>query len=269
MQIHLLDPYRPRVSPVHELDGRVKFLLTLAFILTISLTPISAWPIYILLFAILLSIEILSGLGTGYVIKRSILALPFVLAAFPVIFTNGEITLFSISIGPWTLIAHTEGFIRFFSVALKSWLSVQAAIIMASSTPFQELLHAMRAVGVPRLLVSIYGLMWRYLFVLVDEALRLIRARSARSGQSSESGYTAGGGVVWRARVTGGMAGNLLLRAIERSDRIYYAMLSRGYDGDVRLLPFPPMTGISWSVLSTGLTLLSLMLSFGFLFWGR
>src|SRR4030042_622762 len=76
-----------------------------------------------------------------------------------------------------------------FSVTLKSWLSVQAAVVMASATPFPELLQAMRAVRIPRLLVAMFGLMWRYTFVLVDEALRLMRARAARSGQSAQAGY--------------------------------------------------------------------------------
>jgi cobalt/nickel transport system permease protein len=268
MHIHFLDPYRPRTSPVHALDRRVKFVLTVAFILTASLTPVAAWPVYILLFALMFSVEILSGLGIGYVMKRALLALPFVLAAFPVIFTNGQTALFSFSIGSWTLIAHAEGLARFVSVALKSWLSVQAAIVMASTTPFPELLQAMRAVGIPRLLVGMFGLMWRYLFVLVDEALRLMRARAARSGQSALAGTRSGGSVLWRARVTGGMAGNLFLRAFERSDRIYVAMLSRGYDGEVRLMPLTPMTDATWIALLVGLTLLGLLLSFGILFWG-
>ena len=281
MHIHFIDPYRPRTSPVHALDGRVKFILAVAFILTTSLAPVAAWPVYVLLFALILSVEILSGLGIGYVLKRAMLALPFVLAAFPVIFTNGRTALFSIPIGSWTLTAHAEGLARFVSLALKSWLSVQAAIVMAASTPFPELLQAMRAVGIPRLLVSMFGMMWRYSFVLVDEALRLMRARAARSGQLMEPdqkhahhkyapGTTkrSGGSILWRARVTGGMAGNLFLCAFERSDHIHFAMLSRGYDGEVRFLPLPPMTGATWFALLAGLAMLILLLSFGILFWG-
>ena len=267
MYVHFLDPYRPRSSPIHSLDGRVKFLLTVAFILTASLTPVPAWPVYILLFAIILSVEILSGLGVGYVLKRALLALPFVLAAFPVIFTYGKTSLFSFTLGPWNLTAHAEGLARFASAVLKSWLSVQAAILLVACTPFPELLQAMRAVGIPRLLVGMFGMMWRYLFVLVDEALRLLRARAARSGQAEGGIGRSGGNLLWRARVTGGMAGNLLLRGYERSDRIYVAMLSRGYDGEVRLLPLPPMSAVPWTILLAGLALLILLLAFGLLFW--
>ncbi|MCX6035010.1 MAG: cobalt ECF transporter T component CbiQ [Chloroflexi bacterium] len=267
MHIHFLDPYRPRTSPVHALDPRVKLVLTLAYILTAALTPIAAWPVYILLFSIILSVEILSGLGVGFVLKRAALALPFVLAALPVIFTNGGKALFSLPIGSWTLTVYAEGLGRFFSVALKSWLSVQAAIVLASSTPFPDLLQAMRAIRIPRLLVAIFGLMWRYLFVLVDEALRLMRARAARSGVIAETGHRSGGSVTWRAHVAGGMAGTLFLRAFDRSERIYMAMVSRGYDGEIRVLPMAAVGSLSWLVLGLGLFLLILLLLFGF-FWG-
>jgi cobalt/nickel transport system permease protein len=236
--------------------------------LAASLTPIAAWPVYILLFALVVSVEILSGLGVGYVLKRASLALPFVLAALPLLFTIEGTAWFSIPAGPWTLTASLEGLERFASVALKSWLSVQAAVLLASSTPFPELLQAMRAVGIPRLLVAMFGLMWRYTFVLVDEALRLMRARAARSGQGAETGKRSGGSLAWRARVTGGMAGSLFLRAFERSDRIYVAMLSRGYDGEVRTLPLPALTPGGWLSMAAGLCLLGLLLVFGILIWG-
>jgi cobalt/nickel transport system permease protein len=154
---------------------------------------------------------------------------------------------------------------RFASIAIKSWISVQAAIVMASSTPFPDLLTAMRAVRIPRLLVAIFGLMWRYLFVLADEALRLLRARSARSGRSDLPGARPGGSFAWRARVAGGMAGSLFLRSFERSDRIYMAMLSRGYNGEVRSMPLPDIRPADRAALFGGLALLGLLLAFAIL----
>ena len=267
MHVHFLDPYKPGSSLIHRVDPRVKLVLILALILTVALTPTAAWPIYILLFSITLALEVLSELGVGFVLKRAVVALPFVLAALPVIFTIPGPVLFALPIGPWTLTASLPGLERFISVALKSWLSVQAAIVLAASTPFPELLQAMRAIGTPRLLVSIFGLMWRYLFVLADEALRLMRARAARSGVQAEA-QRGGGRLAWRARVTGGMAGSLFLRAIERSDRIYMAMVARGYDGEVRALPLPQLRRGQWALLFSGLAVLALLLLVSFLIWG-
>ncbi|MBN1147573.1 MAG: cobalt ECF transporter T component CbiQ [Anaerolineales bacterium] len=266
MHVHFLDPYRQGDSPVHRLDARVKLLLTLAFILTAALIPVGAWPAYLLLFALAMAAVVLSELGVAFVLKRAALALPFVLAALPLIFTLEGPALLRIPLGAsWELTVYQPGLERFISIAFKSWVSVQAAILLAVSTPFPDLLTAMRAVGTPRLLVAIFGLMWRYLFVLVDEALRLMRARAARSGHSDQQGLKPGGSLAWRGRVAGGMAGSLFLRAFERSDRIYMAMLSRGYDGEVRAAPLPPLARSSWLALALGLAILVLLLGLGYL----
>lgn len=268
MHIHFLDPYQERSSLIHRLDARIKLLLAVAFILTVALTPAGAWPVYILLLSIILAVVALSEIGFSYVLKRSALALPFVLAALPLIFTLKGAVLSQLSIGGWQMNLYQTGLERFLSIALKSWISVQAAIVLASSTPFPDLLTAMRAVGIPRLLVAIFGLMWRYLFVLADETLRMIRARAARSGHSDRADLRPGGSVAWRARVTGAMAGSLFLRAFERSDRIYVAMLSRGYNGEVRSQPLPGLHLPDWLVLFFFLLLFTSLLILASLFWG-
>lgn len=265
MHIHFLDPYRFGQSPIHQLDPRVKLVITIAFIFTTALVPVGSWPVYILLLTIIISTVLLSELGLGYVWGRAALALPFVLAAFPIIFTAPGPSLAQIPIGSWTITISAAGVERFISIALKSWISVQAAIVLAASTPFPDLLLAMRAIRIPRLLVSIFSLMWRYLFILADEALRLMRARSSRSGEADTPGLKTGGSLTWRARVTGGMAGSLFLRAFERSDRIYMAMLSRGYDGEIRSLPLPALTGSQIVLLAASLLLLLFLLLLSFL----
>jgi cobalt/nickel transport system permease protein len=243
----------------------VKLILVLVFILTSAFTPVAAWPVYILLLALILSAELLTDLGIPFFLKRAFLALPFVLAALPVLFTiDGEL----LARLPFGMALSREGLERFLSIAFKSWISIQVAILLATTTPFPEILRAMRALRLPRLFVAIVGLMWRYLFVIVDEVLRLMRARSSRSGHSHQPGLRPGGTILWRARVTGGMAGSLFLRSIERSDRIYNAMLARGYDGEVRSFPQPAIPTRDWVVLAAGLILLISLALFGRLIWG-
>ncbi len=260
MHAHFLDPYRDGASPVHRLDPRVKLPLAVAFIVTAALLRPGAWPAYVLLFAVAFSVVLASGLGAGYVYKRALLAAPFVLAALPLLFTIEGRALLTLHLGSWTLTLTEPGLVRFLSVALKSWLSVQMAIVLAATTSFPDLLAAMRGLKLPRLLVAVVGLMWRYLFVLVDEVMRMMRAREARSGAPVERAGRIGGSIPWRAKVTGGMAGNLMLRSFDRSERIYAAMASRGYDGEVRGLPRPPVPTLAWAALAGGLLLLALML---------
>ncbi len=250
MHAHLFDPYLSISSPVHALDPRIKLALVVLFILSVSLSPAGAWAAFILFFATILGATILSGIPPLKILRRSVIALPFVLAAFPLILTTAGAPLVSFHLGPWIFFPTAEGFDRFLSIALKSWISVQAALLLSATTPFPDLLLAMRAFHVPQLLVSVIGLMWRYLFVLADEAIRLIRARDSRSG--IDPGRRPGGGVLWRARVTGGMAGSLFVRGFDRADRVYAAMLARGYDGETRALPAPPVSSAQYAVLAAG-----------------
>lgn len=260
MHVHFLDPHRAGDSVIHRLDSRVKLALTLMFIVTVSLTPFGAWAAYILLLAIVLSVELLSELGIGYVVKRSVLATPFLLAALPLIFTVPGEVLVTVPFLSWNLTITAPGVERFLSIAVKSWISVQMAIVLAATTSFPELLWALRALHVPKLLVAVLGLMWRYIFVLADEALRLLRARNARSGASPQLGRKTGGSIAWRARVTGGMTGNLFVRGFDRGDRIYAAMRARGYDGEARAFAAPPLQIGHWMMLGGGLLVCLLIL---------
>lgn len=260
MHVSFLDPYQHGHSLAHRLDARIKLLLAAAFILTTALTPTAAWPVYVLLAAVMLAAEILSELGVFYYWKRALLATPFILAALPVLFTIPGPALLEL---PFGLSLSASGLSRFISIALKSWISVQMAVLLAATTPFPEILTAMRALKLPKLLVAIIGLMWRYLFVIVDEVLRLMRARESRSGAGPDPALKTGGSLGWRARVTGGMAGSLLVRSLERSDRIYNAMLARGYDGEARGLPVAPISAGGWAALVVGLALLGALLALG------
>ncbi|MCP4536548.1 MAG: cobalt ECF transporter T component CbiQ [Chloroflexi bacterium] len=244
MHIHALDAYRPRTSPVHFLDSRIKFVLTVLFIITSALVPDGVWPAYILLIIVVLAVILVSRLGMRFVQRRAAVALPFALAAVTVVFSTPGRSLLTMPVLHWQLTVTDDGLIRFISIVLKSWLSVQMAVVMTASTPFPALLQAMRSLRLPQVLVTTFGFAYRYIFVIGDEVLRLMRARTARSGARDGKG---GGSILWRARVTGGMAGSLFLRSIERSERIYDAMVARGYDGETRSLR-PPILR-PWDIL--------------------
>jgi len=233
VHIHVVDAYRPRVSFIHTLDARVKLALAVLFIVTTALTPDGAWPAYILLTAMVLAMAVASRLGIGFVQRRAALALPFTLAAVTAVFSLPGRPLLTVRVLNWTLAPTDAGLVRFVSIVLRSWLSIQVAVILTASTTFPHLLQAMRSFRLPRVLVAVAGFAYRYLFVIADEALRMMRARAARSAAPDGRG---GGSVFWRARVTGSMVGSLFLRSLERSERIYSAMVARGYNGEVRLL---------------------------------
>lgn len=256
------DLYEDNRSLIHRLDARVKVILTLALIITLNLTPQGTWPAYILFLTVTLSLAVYSRLGVGFILKRAFLALPFALAAIPLIFT-GPAPLISWTAAPGLQIAYSSlGLERFASIAIKSWLSVQAAILLAATTRVPELLLALQQLKVPQIFVAITGLMWRYLFVIGEEVARLIRARNSRSARAPDR-RRSGGSILWRGRVTGNMAGSLFLRSIERSDRVYAAMLSRGYNGQMPAGETTALSGKEWRILSSGILLLVVLWIFG------
>ena len=138
------------------------------------------------------------------------------------------------------------------------------AILLAVTTAFADLLWGMRELRIPKALVNIVAFMYRYLFVLGDEALRLMRARAARSGESTFG--RRGGSLAWRGRVAGGMVGNLAMRAFERSERIYDAMVARGYRGEILALAPPAMTDLDRNLLVGWVTFLTLVTLIGIVF---
>jgi cobalt/nickel transport system permease protein len=259
LHINLADQHRRGSSLVHRLDPRIKLLSTLLFICLASLLPVGAWVSFGLLFAATLVVARAAGLGTGFALRRSFVALPFALAAISLPFTVPGQAL--AHLGPLTVSA--EGTVRFASILVKSWVSVQIAILLTFTTAFPDLLWGMRALRLPIPLVAIVSFMYRYLFVLADEALRLMRARAARA--ATGLGKT-GGSLLWRGQVAGGMVGNLTLRAFERSERIHAAMAARGFQGEIKMLAPPAMTDSDRNALVGWVTFLAMTGLIGIVF---
>ncbi len=177
------------------------------------------------------------------------------LVALPLVFTRTGDPLGTIALGPLSLALSGEGLRDFVTIALKSWVSVQAALLLSFTTPFAELVEALRRLRVPQVMVAIIGFMYRYLAVLTDEASRLNRARASRSAIVAGR---AGGSIRWRAGVTGGLVGTLFIRSYERSERVYAAMQARGFEGEFRRMGGRPLTAGDW--LAFGLVAAALVL---------
>jgi cobalt/nickel transport system permease protein len=256
MHADAFDRYHHGHSPLHILDPRVKVIVTLAFILSNALLPDGAWIAFLLAWAFIIFATVISGLGVGFTFKRSFIALPFALAAITVLFSipGKPVTSFQFLI--WNLTITDAGLLRFVSIVIRSWLSVQAAILLVAVTEFPKVIHALTHLRVPVIITVIISFLYRYLFVLTDEVMRMLRARQARS--AAASGIRSGGSVAWRARIAGHMAGQLFLRSYERSDRIYNAMLSRGYKGE--LMTIHPHHFQRSDLIIGGLCILALVL---------
>ena len=122
----------------------------------------------------------------------------------------------------WALLAWLQphGGLVFLTLMARSTLCLLAVVLLALTTPFHELLHVLRWLHVPTLLVTTLALMHRYLAVLLDESQRMRRARASRTFITSRR-HT------WYALAS--VAGQLFVRSSERAERIYAAMCARGW----------------------------------------
>ncbi len=228
MKHSFIDEYSHLNSFIHKLDPRTKLLASLAFIVAVLLTPASNWPIFTIYFCIIAVMLVLSKLPPLYVLKRSLLIFPFVLliAVFIPFFKEGQVAG-SYNIWLWQISITYNGLLILANVVVKSWLCILALILLSSTTKLDDLLKGLRHLGIPQVMILILSFMYRYIFVLVDEVMRLQQARDSRN---------FGGSRLHHLKTIGNMVGTLFIRSYERGERIYAAMLARGFDGQVRTL---------------------------------
>jgi cobalt/nickel transport system permease protein len=238
---------------LYRADPRVKILIAVLFAFAVTTVPEGNWSAYAGFGAMAALAIVFSKLPPLLVLRRALLALPFVAAAIPLIFTREGDTILTVPIVGWT--ASAEGFIAVASIVLKSWLSVLLAVVLTSTTQPIDLIRGLERLRVPRILAATIFFMYRYLYVIGGEGQRMMRARDSRSAAAPD-GSKAGGSVGWRARVLGNMVGSLFLRSFERSERIHAAMQSRGYDGTIRFANERAMLRADWLLLAGALTML-------------
>ena len=248
MRHSFLDQYSHLQSPVHRRDPRLKFLLSLLFIIAVVLTPAGSWLAFAAYFGILAVIFAISRLPLAYILKRSLIILPFVLLLGIVnLFTRPGVELSSLNIFGWHLGITDGGLIFMGTLMARSWLSVLALILLTSTTALPALLKGIERLGAPKVLVMIMSFMYRYLFLLIDEVLRMKNARDSRSVGSPTTAF--------QAKTVGAMIGSLFIRSYDRGERVYASMAARGFDGQSRTLDHLSMdrtdlvTGVALSLL--------------------
>lgn len=240
-----------------DVNAKVKIVLAFAFILSLSLMPNGSWPVYILAYSLLLSIVVLYKLDYRQLLKKTTISIFFSLAALPLVFTGAPPKHNLLLFNSFVISLSVPGTVRFISIVIKAWLSFQAAVVLTSTTPTTKLMQGFRDIKVPAVIIAIMNLMVRYLRILQTDVHKMILARNSRSTRISKFDLAAAlKNYIYRALTTGKMAGNILLRSLDRSNRIYFAMLARGYDGSLPEYPPRPMQTVEYFVLAGGIILI-------------
>ncbi len=214
MRHSYIDQHSDKDSFIHHLDPRVKVISLLALLVCIVLTEpglFRSFLLYGLLLGILLS---LSKVPVGFVMRRSLVIIPFVLliAIFLPFYYVGE---------------GTRGLIIFSNIVIKSFLSIFTMILLISTTRVKDLLKALEKLKVPSIFILIMSFMYRYIFVIQDEFMKMQHAKESRS---------VGGSRWFHTRVLANLIGVLFVRSYERAENVYLAMCSRGFGGEIKTL---------------------------------
>ena len=208
-------------SPVHRLDPRAKIVGLVGVTLVAVSTPITAWPAFLACAAVLVLVAALAEVSPRDVWRRARFILPLVLFVglfIPLARKGGS----AYDLGPLTV--HEEGLETFAAVAAKATIGTVAAVLLGATTSFPSVLRGLEAMRVPRLLVLIAAFMYRYLFVIVEEVGRMRAALAARAYRPRNALHAA---------ALGRVATAMFLRTYSRGERVYHAMLSRGYRGEM------------------------------------
>jgi cobalt/nickel transport system permease protein len=205
-------------SPIHRLDPRAKLLGLTGITLVAVSTPLRAWPAFAACALALGTIAALAGVGSRVLAARARGVLPLVLlvAAFAPFLHGGP----RVGLGP--LAVSEAGLATFATVAAKATIGTVSAVLLGATTSFPDVLHALERLRAPRLLTVIAAFMYRYVFVIADEVRRMRAALSARAYRPRH---------VAQAGALGRVVTALFLRTYDRGERVYLAMLARGYHG--------------------------------------
>ena len=114
------------------------------------------------------------------------------------------------------------GYLSFFSLLLKGVLAVLASYVLIATTTIEQICHALRLLQLPKLLVTQLLLSYRYLTLLLEQADTIAQAYALRAPKQKGVHF----------KVWGSLAGQLLLRSIDRANNLYDSMLLRGYQGE-------------------------------------
>lgn len=207
-------------GPLAQVDARVKLVLALLLLLLMGLVPPGDLESLRRLAGVVLVVVVVARVSLKALILRLLPLLPFGVLVLFIPFLHAGPSLWR-----WGWLEVTEpGVHRALEVGLRMGAMGLTMAVLSATTPPGLVLQALRALRVPHPLVETLGFLFRYLFLLIDEGQRMQRAWRGRGGEWSLSSLAQ--------HSLGSLLALLFLRTFGRGERVYLAMLARGYAQD-------------------------------------
>ena len=200
-----------------SLPAHLKVLALVGFMLVVVATPREWFAAYAIFLAVLVAVAVVARVRPGWVLKRMVVEMPFVVFAvlMPFIAQGPRVDVLGLSLSE-------SGLLSAWGLLAKGTLGVIAGLLLAATTAPQDLVRGLERLRLPQQLVQIMAFMVRYLEVVTDEMRRMAVARASR-------GFLARNPLHWP--VLARSVGALFIRSFERGERVHLAMVSRGYTG--------------------------------------
>jgi cobalt/nickel transport system permease protein len=231
------------------LDPRVKVITLLLFIIFVGLAQ--DFPILIAILILSLVLVLLSKIPMALYFKRLFIFIPIFTAviAIPALFITPGTPLLSVA-GKAVITlqgARTAGLL-----ILRVTDSLSLGLLLIITTPWTKFLVALRWLRLPSLIVDILGMTYRYIFLLLHTANSMFMARQSRT----IGGFTGAENRRWLGRALA----TTMVKSQYLSEEVYLAMLSRGYQGEIRTLSELNIRGRDFVWMAFTLSALSLIL---------
>jgi cobalt/nickel transport system permease protein len=209
----------------------VKILITLGVLLSVNLTRPHEVVLFTAHFLLLCAVCLFARLPWWNVLARGLIVLPFV----------GGVVILNLAGGDP---------VRAWAVLARGYLSAVTVLLLLATTPFPKLLRGLESLGVPRFFGMILHFVYRYLFVLFEQAHNMRRASRCRAPKGRRRPlFEAAAGAI----------AVLFARSYGRAERIHQAMLARGFQGHFELLQAPQAGLRDWGFLLVSVGLLALL----------
>ncbi|KNZ71143.1 cobalt ABC transporter permease [Thermincola ferriacetica] len=131
------------------------------------------------------------------------------------------------NLGPLSLgIRHTD-LVLGLNIFGKALAAVSCLYFLSLTTPMVEMISVLKRLRVPALFIELMGLVYRFIFVLMETAQKI------HTSQSSRCGYAT---LATSYRSTSQLISSLFAKSFQRSSMLFTALTARGYTGDLQVL---------------------------------
>lgn len=213
-----------------KIDARIKLLVALTILAMVLSYKGFALPLLVTSICLFLCIKMKIPLRVFMLRFSEPVFIASIILLLKFLFSGNDV-MFSANIIGFKISGYKDGLVDGLMIASRILGAVSIVAVMGFSTPFTEFMAGLSWFRVPKGLIEIVMFAYRYIFVLLEDALVIYNAQKNRLGYSSMRRGLNSFGV---------LSGSLILKAFEHSQNTTVAMVQRGYDGNMPMLRHRP-----------------------------